>query len=69
MVGLGGAGRPLPHLVWDAGGKWAPGVVRDHERVNLTVEVCSVPYQDYRVPVPSSLCLMEATGLVDTGCM
>ena len=26
-----------------------------------------MPYQDYGVPVPSSSCLVEATGLVDTG--
>ena len=31
------------------------------------MEVCPFLYQEYRVPVPASSSLVEATGLVDTG--
>ena len=36
----------VPHLVCDSVGRWAPGHVQEHGRVNLTVEVCGQPYED-----------------------
>ena len=67
MANIGGTSQLLPHLVWEAWGGWAPGAVLDHARVNFTVEVCQQPYRDYGVPIPTSTCLVENAGLVDSG--
>ena len=40
VFGVSSEVRKIPHLVCDRGGRWAPGKVEEHSRVELQVEVC-----------------------------